>query len=416
MKRYSSQRWLIFLAAWIIIFFIASAAIFSVFSSSLAALHGWTLSEVTLSFSIYQLFLGVVGIFGGRFADRKTPIPLMYIGGLLFGAGWFLTGHSTTLAMLYLTFGVLAGTGAGLIYNATLATALRWFPDMKGKVSGLLLAAAAFGPFVLAPLTNLFLTSLGRDDAGIQRTFHSLGLIFFIAIALVGWLMRKAPDDITSAKMSLPTTGDNEGEYHWLRMLKTRMFWILFFVYMCAGTAGTMMISSTAIIAQSQFHLTTTIGAFAVSISTIANFLGRLSFGVLIDKYGDFQALLISLVLTTIALLLLGISEQPALFFFCVALLGFSFGAPLVIFPPITSRQFGSKNLGINYGIMFLGFTAANYVGPRIAANFKDSYGNFIGAYFTSAAIAIVGAVIVILLIRREKTSTVRKSAALQQR
>lgn len=52
---------------------------------------------------------------------------------------------------------------------------------------------------------------------------------------------------------------------------------------------------------------------------------------------------------------------------------------------------------------MFLGFTAANYVGPRIAANFKDSYGNFIGAYFTSAAIAIIGAIIVILLIRYEK-------------
>lgn len=347
LNQYRKSRWLIFLAAWVIIFFIASAAIFSVFSSSLATLHGWTLSEVTLSFSIYQLFLGVIGIFGGRYADRKNPMPLMYVGGLLFGAGWFLTGHSSTLTMLYLTFGVLAGTGAGLIYNATLATALRWFPDMKGKVSGLLLAAAAFGPFVLAPLTNQFLTTLGRDQHGVIQTFHYLGLMFFIAIALVGWLMRKAPDSATPQAAQAATSAA-DGEYHWQMMIKTRRFWVLFFVYMCAGTAGTMMISSTAIIAQSQFHLTATVGAFAVSISTIANFIGRLSFGVLIDKFGDFQALLISLTLTTVALLLLSVSQLPALFFLCVALLGFSFGAPLVIFPPTTSRQFGSKNLGIN--------------------------------------------------------------------
>lgn len=403
MKPVKYNRWLIFFSAWIIIFFIASAAIFSVFSSVIAQLHGWTLSEVTLSFSIYQLFLGVIGIVGGRYADKKHAAPLMYIGGLLFGLGWFLTGHASSLTELYLTFGVMAGTGAGLIYNATLATALRWFPDMRGKISGLLLAAAAFGPFILAPLTNWLLTQEGRDLAGVTQTFHILGLLFFVAISAVGWAMIKAPSVTITPSANTSTTQPLQQEYSWKAMLQTKIFWILFFTFICAGTAGTMMISSTAIIAQSQFGLTAAIGAIAVSVSTISNFIGRLSFGIITDKFGDFQALFICLIITACALFLLSLAQSPILFFICVVMLGFSFGAPLVIFPPITSREFGAANLGINYGIMFLGFTCANYIGPKIGAAFKDTYNNFIGAYYTSMAIALLGAIIVLGLIYRSK-------------
>jgi OFA family oxalate/formate antiporter-like MFS transporter len=410
------NRWMIFIGAWIITFFIASSAIFSVFSTPLSRLHGWSLADINLSFSIYQLFLGVVGIFGGRYADKHGAVRLMYIGGLLFGAGWFLTGSSSSIPMLYLTYGVLAGTGAGTIYNATLATALRWFPDMRGKISGCLLAAAAFGPFVLAPATNALFARVGTDAAGVTTTFRILGAMFFVCIAAVGWLINRAPADYqpagSSAKVSHAANPVKKAplsstrNYEWSEMLRTPIFWVLFVTFMCAGTAGTMMISSTSIIAQTQIGLSSTVGALAVSVSTISNFTGRLTFGVLIDKLGDFKALLISLLLSSLALLLLGTATGSGLFFTCVVLLGFAFGAPLVVFPPITSRNFGSKNLGINYGIMFLGFTCANYVGPKIAASFKDATGVFTGAYFTASGIAAVGALIVITIIAYERKRT----------
>ncbi|TWH45526.1 OFA family MFS transporter [Sporomusa sp. KB1] len=406
------NRWFVFAGAWIIIFCVAASAIFSVFSIPLSKLHGWSLAEVNLSFSIYQLFLGIVGILGGRYADKKGAVSLMYGGGFLYGAGWFLTGTSDSIPMLYLTYGVMAGAGAGAVYNATLVTALRWFPDMRGKISGCLLAAAAFGPFVLAPLTNTLFSRIGTDVAGVATTFHILGLLFFCCIAAVGWLMKLAPADYPSqfaanapGKKAQPSESAvfAEQNYEWTEMIKTPLFWILFFTFMCAGTAGTMMISSTSIIAQTQIGLTPAIGAIAVSISTISNFTGRLSFGVLIDRLGDFKALLISLSASAVALLLLGTAEAPTLFFICVVILGFAFGAPLVVFPPITSRKFGSKNFGINYGIMFLGFTCANYVGPKIAAAFKDATGSFHGAYFAASAIAVLGALIVLCLLRYEK-------------
>ena len=52
-------------------------------------------------------------------------------------------------------------------------------------------------------------------------------------------------------------------------------------------------------------------------------------------------------------------SFNQALFFVALALLGFSFGALLVIYPPLTGSAFGTTNLGVNYGIMFLGYAAS---------------------------------------------------------
>ena len=55
----------------------------------------------------------------------------------LFAGGWVLTGFANTIPFLYVAYGVIAGAGAGMIYPACLPTALKWFPDKSGSISGL---------------------------------------------------------------------------------------------------------------------------------------------------------------------------------------------------------------------------------------------------------------------------------------
>ncbi|MFD4819983.1 MFS transporter [Peribacillus butanolivorans] len=56
-------------------------------------------------------------------------------------------------------------------------------------------------------------------------------------------------------------------------------------------------------------------GAIIVSISTLSNFVGRLSFGVIYDKFGSYIALLINLIMTISALLLMTVAtNMPSLF------------------------------------------------------------------------------------------------------
>ena len=101
------------------------------------------------------------------------------------------------------------------------------------------------------------------------------------------------------------------------------------------------------------------LGGVVVSVNTCANLVGRLSFGQIIDKLGAYKSLLISLVVTIVALVIMSMSFTQSMFFVALALLGFGFGALLVIYPPLTGGAFGTSNIGVNYGIMFLGYAAS---------------------------------------------------------
>ena len=399
------NRWAVFTAGWIINFFVASAALFSVFAKPMTMLHGWSMTNFSLSFTFYTLCLCLLGIFSGRIADKYGAKKIIYAGAALYGAGWFLTGRCDNLLQMYLVYGVMAGSGGGMIYNSTIATTLRWFPDKKGKISGLLLAAAALGPFTLAPITSFLV-----EKFGVAHAFEILGILFFIAISAVGWLMASAPAGYKPVGWNpLPTEANSavEKDYEWKEMLSTPLFYTLLLVFICASTAGTMMINSASVIAQTQIGVAATIGALIVSVSTLSNFAGRLSFGVIYDKIGGFKALLFSFGLTIAALLMIGTAKSMPLFIVCVVLMGFSFGGLLVVFPPITANHFGTKNLGVNYGIMFLGYAGGSYVGPRISSHFMDTTGSFYMAYFVAAAFSALGAAMVaMLMIKAGKKQT----------
>lgn len=75
-------------------------------------------------------------------------------GSVAFGGGFALGGVGVllhNLPLLYLGFGVLAGTGIGLSYVPPVATLLRWFPDRRGMATGLTLMGFGGGALVSTP-------------------------------------------------------------------------------------------------------------------------------------------------------------------------------------------------------------------------------------------------------------------------
>ncbi len=63
------------------------------------------------------------------------------------------------------------------------------------------------------------------------------------------------------------------------------------------------------------------------------------------------------------------------------AVVGFSYGACLCIFPATTADQWGTKNMGINYGILFTGWGVGGVLGPLLAGKIADTTGSYVGAY-----------------------------------
>ncbi|MBM7840053.1 OFA family oxalate/formate antiporter-like MFS transporter [Alkalihalobacillus xiaoxiensis] len=134
-------------------------------------------------------------------------------------------------------------------------------------------------------------------------------------------------------------------------------------------------------------------------MSTLSNFVGRLSFGVIYDRFGSYISLMINLIMTITALLLMTMDTNTVFSTLCIVLLGFSFGGLLVVFPPLTKTTFGEKNFGMNYAIVFLGYSGGAFVGPRIASYFQETTGSFTTAYIVAAILGGIGVGLVALIV-----------------
>lgn len=396
-----NHRKLVFTAAYFVIFCCSASAAFSVFAKPLQVVTNGSASQVMFTLTIYQFFMALFGIISGRIVDKIGPRMVVYVGGFVFGLGWCLTAFSTSIPTLYLYCGVIAGMGNGLLYNPSLNTALRWFPEKRGLMSGILLTAASLGPLILAKAGAILSEIFGTYG------FIYIGATFLIIIWAVAWKMDVpakdwlpqgfTPKTVTLGKME-------QKNYTASEMLKTPLFWCLFILFSIACTAGIMMIGSLSPIAQKQLNMTPIVAANMVAVNLIANICGRLLVGRLCDKLGELKTLMGILLLTIISLF--GLMNATSVFMFVpfLIILGASFGGVLVVFPPLTSKCFGMQHFGFNYGIMFFAYAAGALLGPQIAAlAVNQDLGIFAyrQAYITSAGVAIIGLIITLFLIKK---------------
>lgn len=389
------DRRVIFLGAWISIFLLAVNATFSVLSNNLALERNWSLSDITWAYPLYLLVLSIVGIIAGRYSDKHDCTKLVFFGGIICGLGWILSGAVNSIPLFFLSFGIITPIGAGMMYNPLLTSTIKWFPDVSGKASGLLLSAASMGPFIMSPILTA-----GYTNIGVKQTLLYFGAVVIILPVLFSKTQIKAPENYLPKGWN-PNTNDKKeavkavevNNYTPKEMMRTSVFYKLLFIFMAVAAAGNMMIGVLYTIATVQMQFTPALAAIAVSVSTISNFVGRLSFGVIYDRLGGIKSLILSFVITIVSLILISFTTPSAviIFFAGVALLGFAFGGPMVVFPPLTRRAFGPKYLGNNYGIIFFGYSLAAFVGPRIATYFYDLTGAFTYGYYVSAVLAAVG-------------------------
>jgi MFS transporter, OFA family, oxalate/formate antiporter len=110
----------------------------------------------------------------------------------------------------------------------------------------------------------------------------------------------------------------------------------------------------------------------AVAILAVGNAGGRILAGFLSDKIGRRATLMIILlgqaVLMVIAVPLVGSAKSsPVIIVLLATLLGFNYGANLSIFPSLTKDNWGLKNFGINYGLVFSAWGVGGFVMGRLS-------------------------------------------------
>src|SRR2546423_12294381 len=148
----------------------------SVFRVPLTKQFGWSISEVTLTFTISIFVLGFAAFFGGLWLNRKGPRIVALTGGTLYGLGVYLASFSAhKLWWLYLSYGLIGGIGLGVGYILPVAVLVKWFPDRRGFITRVAVGGFGAGALITEPLATRLIQSVGGLD-----TFAYLGIAYLL--------------------------------------------------------------------------------------------------------------------------------------------------------------------------------------------------------------------------------------------
>src|SRR5580698_4962523 len=184
------NRWWIAFAGVLLQMALGAVYAWSVFRVPLAKQFNWTISEVTLTFTIAIMVLGFAAFFGGLWVKHAGPRVVAMTGGALYGLGVFLASFSNLgLWWLYMSYGVIGGIGLGFAYIVPVYVLLRWFPDKRGLMTGVAVGGFGAGALVTAPIATHLIQSVG-----VLQTFAYLGIAFGIVSMGAGFFMQNPPD------------------------------------------------------------------------------------------------------------------------------------------------------------------------------------------------------------------------------
>lgn len=401
------NRWIPVIASIAIQMCLGTAYIWSVFQSYLIiskstpkALFNWPATHGTLAYALLLGVLTVGSTFGGALQQRlKSPRPVIVIGGIIMGIGFILAQFTTetTPWLLWLTYGILGGFGMGMAYTTTIAACQKWFPDKRGFVSGIIVSALGFGGLVFTPVAEALIKRNGGND--VLSTFAFLGVLFII-VTFIGALFIKNPPEGFAPKgwtPPVPKDGIIPRNFTPLEVLKTPQFYMVTFALMCATAAGSMMIPMAKILAlQPDSGLTAAAAVAGVMIISACNSFGRLFWGWLSDKLGRKNTLLILLVVTGVSIVCVSFAKAY-LMLVLIAVIGFSYGGYLGVFPALAADFWGTKNVAQVYGMVLLGFGVGAVASSYTIAYFSNTKA-FSTAFIIAGIAAVVGFVIVSFL------------------
>ncbi|MFC4768395.1 OFA family MFS transporter [Effusibacillus consociatus] len=397
------NRWLIAAAAVGIHISIGSVYAWSVFTKPLIKQFGWNTKQVSLTFSLAILFLGLSAAFLGHFVEKHGPRKSGMLSAFFFGIGMLGAGLAVklgSLPFLYLFYGVLGGIGLGVGYITPVSSLVKWFPDRRGLATGLAIMGFGFAAMISSPIMARLIESVG-----IASTFLILGIVYFIVMfgsaqylsaPPEGWMPAGFKEKVDSGEkkiqQDLSQLTANEA-------VKTRRFWYLWIMLFINVTCGIAILSVASPMAQEIAKMTPLAAATMVGLLGLFNGLGRIGWASFSDYIGRPNTYTTFFVLQIVAYFLIPQSTNALLFQLLLFLILTCYGGGFASIPAYIGDLFGTKQLGAIHGYVLTAWSAAGLAGPIFAAWVRDTTKSYIGTLYVFVGLFIV-ALFVSLLIR----------------
>ncbi len=396
-----SARWRYLIIGVVAMLFAGILYAWSILKAPLAVEFGWKASALALNFTLAMSFFCIGGLLGARLSKRAGHRIALIAAGLLSASGFVLTAllPMASVWVLYITYGVLAGTGIGIAYNVVIATVNGWFPDKKGLCSGFLMMGFGASALLLGNVAD----AMFKSALGWRAAYVILGAATGIVLIAVAFLLRRPDSQVVFpqpkvVKGSVVETFEQK-DYTSVQMLKRPSFWIAFICLAFLAAVGSSVISFAKDLALS-VNAPESLAVSLVGVLSVCNGLGRIFTGVVFDGIGRRKTMVLANILTICAAAVTLVAVSLGSLPLCIAglcLTGMSYGSCPTITAAFTSSFFGMKYFPSNMALMTFTVMGGSLI-ATLANKILEMTGGYTGAFVMLLSIASVALVLNVLI------------------
>ncbi len=353
----------------------------SYFQKPIVEAYGWSNSGVAWVFSTNILFLGLAAAWSGINIPKYGPTKLAVIGAMMYGAGFILGSlalKAHSLPFLILGFGVVGGSGIGMSYVTPVVSALKWFPDKQGFISGMVIMGFGFGALVMSKVIAPSVMSI--TEGNLVSSFFIIGIVILVLGFFAALFIKQPAVDYHPKSNTFPAPTAKISARQAILTSKFAMMWLVFFVNI---TAGIMFISFQSPLMQdlwSRFRpgsdpvSLAAIGGTLIALSSLFNGMGRFFWGGISDKIGRIQTFRLIIGTQILVFITLLFVTNPYIFAALVCYVLLCYGGGFGTIPSFVKEVFGEKLVSVVYGTILTAWSAGGVLGPQIVGFMKDQY------------------------------------------
>ncbi|WP_301860896.1 MFS transporter [uncultured Megasphaera sp.] len=394
-QRQLRLRWMYLGTAVILLLCLGLIYAWSIFRIPLEREFGWSSTETSVTFSISMMMFCFGGVASGILTAHRGVRTTLIACAVCLASGFGLASQASSLWEIYVTYGGLCGFGVGLGYNGAISTAVKWFPDRTGLVSGISLMGFGLGAMILGMAAAACIELVGW-----RTTFLCIAVAFGFVVLAGAFILKAAPaaflqhmsGHMAAAKQSVEDLQPTA-------MICRRNFWLYFAWAAVLSAAGLAIINISAGYAGEFSGGNLAEAAALAGVVSIANGVGRILFGQCFDSQGyrRTMAFVTILVLAAgLAFIAADMTRQTPVLLLAFVLIGLSYGGVTPTNSAFTAFFFGRTHYALNFSVTNLNLIIASYAGPLCAS------GKPLTAFVIMIGLAVVAGVL-LFCIRRPR-------------
>ena len=363
---------------------IAIGAMFSlpVFLQPIAKDTGWSVTGISSAMTIGFLAMAFASMAWGNLSDRWGPRPVVLIGSTLLAVSIGLASIVTSLIAFQFVFGLLVGAATAAVFAPMMACVTGWFDTHRSLAVSLVSAGMGMAPLTMSPFAAWLVSAYDW-----RTSLQIIALIVAVVMIPVSFLVRRAPALADQAAGSVEP-GNVTPSMTVRDVLKSPPFLILFFTnFLCCATHSGPIFHTVSYALTCGIPMMAAVSIY--SIEGLAGMGGRIAFGLLGDRFGAKQVLVLGLLVQAFGALGYVFAQGLGSFYVVAGLFGFIYAGVMPLYAVIARENFPLHMMGTVIGGTAMAGSLGMALGPVAGGLIYDSFASYTWLYVGSWGIGI---------------------------